>query len=670
MFLYITDNQISNSTTSTPASTSSLNPSRNLPTPNSLNPSQILPTPKSTLSYEEFRKRKQVARTKKIQSAKKAKSNEEVKVQVGVLEADGGKLKRLKGRTLPLVIASSCNADNLLKAAIEKHAKHFKQFDKYADYLLLYHDHSIVQRLPGSSEDFVLSEYKKDLGKPYSKIYFYLCCKIDLERVKDFAETESDDDILMPRGEEKKQTVKLESAINISDDDEERKSFQSPETSCPTCFRMFPFDQIEAHANICADNHIDPIGYVSDDNLEELLNDFPEISTDVSEVENTSPDTKMEKMKDLVTELAKNVQPVKIRISVRRKSVFKDYLETAKKPWFNGRRMLKVTFIGEPAVDDGGPRREFFSEVLQSIERDLFKNGMPSPDMAALGSDKFKITGELMAGSIVQGGPAPCFLSEEAYAYMVEGVSSITTEGWVPQIKDKKLINAIDQIRNCTTNESLQKLLLEENMMDVLQLIHYRGVPSRETLQSVDNILRPIVMYDFSRYLPMLDQLTAGLSSFGVMDAVKENRVIMEALFVAKHSTCFVPTTDQFLDGIDAAFSEDGSNRKDKEVDIHKFFCDFVQDTDALQEQESNGLNTLSELHKFITGCERIPPLGLPKRISVKFKHGCIERCRCRPTASTCDLSITLPVHYHDNYSQFKESMDSALIEGKGFGLL
>lgn len=361
MFLYITDNQLSNSTTSTPASTSSLNPSRNLPTPNSLNPSQILPTPKSTLSYEEFRKRKQVARTKKIQSAKKAKSNEEVKVQVGVLEADGGKLKRLKGRTLPLVIASSCNADNLLKAAIGKHTKHFKQFDKYADYLLLYHDHSIVQRLPGSSEDFVLSEYKKDLGKPYSKIYFYLCGKIDLERVKDFAETESDDDILMPRGEEKKQTVKLESAIDISDDDEERKSFQSPETSCPTCFRMFPFDQIEAHANICADNHIDPIGYVSDDNLEELLNDFPEISTDVSEVENTSPDTKMEKMKDLVTELAKNVQPVKIRISVRRKSVFKDYLETAKKPWFNGRRMLKVTFIGEPAVDDGGPRREFFS---------------------------------------------------------------------------------------------------------------------------------------------------------------------------------------------------------------------------------------------------------------------------------------------------------------------
>jgi hypothetical protein len=89
--------------------------------------------------------------------------------------------------------------------------------------------------------------------------------------------------------------------------------------------------------------------------------------------------------------------------------------------------------------------------VLESIERELFENGMPSPDMAALGCDKFKTAGELMAGSIVQGGPAPCFMSNEAYAYMVEGVSSITTEEWVPQIKDKKLMDAIEQVYFRTT---------------------------------------------------------------------------------------------------------------------------------------------------------------------------------------------------------------------------
>ena len=28
--------------------------------------------------------------------------------------------------------------------------------------------------------------------------------------------------------------------------------------------------------------------------------------------------------------------------------------------WFKPKAMLKVTYFGEPAVDDGGPKREFF----------------------------------------------------------------------------------------------------------------------------------------------------------------------------------------------------------------------------------------------------------------------------------------------------------------------
>ena len=53
----------------------------------------------------------------------------------------------------------------------------------------------------------------------------------------------------------------------------------------------------------------------------------------------------------------------------------------------------------------------------------------------------------------------------------------------------------------------------------------------------------------------------------------------MEAIFVAKHSINFA---DQFLDNIDGDFSEDGSNHKEREIDIFKFFCDFLQDFDEL----------------------------------------------------------------------------------------
>ena len=39
---------------------------------------------------------------------------------------------------------------------------------------------------------------------------------------------------------------------------------------------------------------------------------------------------------------------------------------------FNSRQTLKVTFIGEPAIDNGGPRREFFTSLL--IDRQFLCN--------------------------------------------------------------------------------------------------------------------------------------------------------------------------------------------------------------------------------------------------------------------------------------------------------
>jgi hypothetical protein len=65
-----------------------------------------------------------------MRSEKKKKPQEAATVQVGVVEADDGRLKRLKGRTLPLLVQTSSNAEDLTSAAMEKHSKHFKQFKK------------------------------------------------------------------------------------------------------------------------------------------------------------------------------------------------------------------------------------------------------------------------------------------------------------------------------------------------------------------------------------------------------------------------------------------------------------------------------------------------------------------------------------------------------------
>jgi hypothetical protein len=83
---------------------------------------------------------------------------------------------------------------------------------------------------------------------------------------------------------------------------------------------------------------------------------------------------------------------------------------------------------------------------------------------------------------------------------------------------------------------------------------------------------------------------------------------------------------------------------------------------------EIEGLET-DEVLKWMTGSSEVPPLGFPKKFEIKFLHGCIACCKCRPTVSTCDLSITMPVHIN-KFEEMKEMLHSAVKDSHGFGNL
>ena len=72
---------------------------------------------------------------------------------------------------------------------------------------------------------------------------------------------------------------------------------------------------------------------------------------------------------------------------------------------------------------------------------------------------------------------------------------------------------------------------------------------------------------------------------------------------------------------------------------------------------------------KWCTGSNEVPPLGFPKKFSLKFAHGCRHGCRCRPTVSTCDLSSNIPVHTNSE-EIMKEMLFSAIGDSCGFGNL
>ena len=83
-------------------------------------------------------------------------------------------------------------------------------------------------------------------------------------------------------------------------------------------------------------------------------------------------------------------------------------------------------------------------------------------------------------------------------------------------------------------------------------------------------------MFEFSKLLPMLNQIMDGLRCLGTLDLVKERPNVLEPVFV--ECGCFLLTPDEFLDVVTGQFSEIGSNNREREVDIFKFFNDYVED--------------------------------------------------------------------------------------------
>ena len=97
--------------------------------------------------------------------------------------------------------------------------------------------------------------------------------------------------------------------------------------------------------------------------------------------------------------------------------------------YLNEQKHIRVTFIGEPAVDEGGPLREFFHLLTTEIARkNLIFCGednrrVPQHSITELESRTYYSVGKLLALSLMHGGPAPRFLARTVVDYIVYGVA-------------------------------------------------------------------------------------------------------------------------------------------------------------------------------------------------------------------------------------------------------
>ena len=138
------------------------------------------------------------------------------------------------------------------------------------------------------------------------------------------------------------------------------------------------------------------------------------------------------------------------RITVPRRHIFNDALSAFKRD-FDATKPIRITFIGEAAIDAGGPCREFFWLLLQEVatNNSLFEgpgdSRVPAHNMLALKQHHFKYVGQIMAVSIVHGGPGPHCLSHAVVDYLTNGMSNVNAGvSDIPDFEIREKLNLVN----------------------------------------------------------------------------------------------------------------------------------------------------------------------------------------------------------------------------------
>ena len=141
------------------------------------------------------------------------------------------------------------------------------------------------------------------------------------------------------------------------------------------------------------------------------------------------------------------------RLHVRRNSLVKDTLAAFSRSSFDVSKMLKVVFIPEGAVDDGGPCREFFQlAVKEVLKSGSFFTGWPSNvvpqhNIEAVAEGTYFTIGKLIATCLVQGGQPPVCFSSAVADFLVYN-----------EVRAKP---CLDDIPNLNVREQLAKVIYE-----------------------------------------------------------------------------------------------------------------------------------------------------------------------------------------------------------------
>ncbi len=349
----------------------------------------------------------------------------------------------------------------------------------------------------------------------------------------------------------------------------------------------------------------------------------------------------------------------------------------------NPKNPVKIHYAGEFGIDSGAIAKEFFTDVVDKIGKELFPNGSPLCSTFQVQNGNFKTAGQIIVASLVQGGPPPKFLAECVFDQMINPLSDMT-------LLDNKALTEHEQ-------HEIDNLLNDlDGSQD--QIIDH-GYTGKIEKDRVPEIEKSLMFSMVSRRVIYLQEFMAGLEHLAFAKELKKHPDLCKPLFV---KSCKVGEVDAdyVFSLICPNYSEKGTTRRALEEGIVDHFQDYLlhleDDQDKIQSSESAIAWNYSETQgeqdiqslaperfeetkpsppvvlKWLTGTSSKPLDGSDNSIKLNFDHDCQKRNPshriCFPVISACARELTLPVLHCKTLADFSSLFSISVCKAQAFG--
>ena len=343
---------------------------------------------------------------------------------------------------------------------------------------------------------------------------------------------------------------------------------------------------------------------------------------------------------------------------------------------------LMVHFAWEEGIDTGAIHKEFLSNIIPDISREMFPNGAPIDSMLNVHNGWFRICGEIVVVSLVNGGPPPCFLDESVYR-MLADLQSV----------DIQNLN-ISKHLTSSEIEFLKEIEKPAHYKDFIIDNGYTGVISHSNLSDIIGIMLISIV---TKRLMYLKEFFLELELFGFGSILKNNVELLKELFVVTDNEV---DANFVVSALTANFSATVGKRRKDEGLIIDYFQDMLislEDGKVSGQPEplaylhgDKGIEGSVEFEDDTVASETTPdlsPVGIFKwltgqrhkslngekvEITVDFDHECLNRNPdhkiCFPIVGACEKNILLPVsHMISSTEEFQRIFLLAFCKGKVF---